>query len=687
MKRAAALFFLSFLCFQLSAKDRTLDSLKNVVKSGVNDSAKCRALGALAARAPEGEWQLYNNELNTLAKAKLAMKKLDPLEIKLYKECLAATLSNYGSIAVMKGEMDKALDFYMQGLQISREVGDKNGVMGSLQGVGVIYSQTGNYKKALECYEENLAMQKEIGNKKGIAISLNSIASILYTQGKVKEAIELSEQSMKLSEEIRDRTMIAQNLQALGYMFDHSGNKQKALEYFQRSYEMRKLLGDKQGMSISLGSIGGIYNLQGKTAKALENFEESLKMQEELGYVEGVAQCLRQIADIYNDRGNAVKALEYHHRSLKLAEDSKDKKGVAQAITYIALVYEKQGEKAKAMEYFKKALSISEELNDKQSIANSLANMASVYRRIGDPAITSSPQASKKAGILRALELYKKSLALSEQISSLQQMGNCHNAMGVLYLQIADGDAVSEEVTAEQAQEKAVEHLSQCLAIYEKMKDRKGLSACYCNIAGVYERQKKYDKALAFCKLGSEIAKEVRSVINMRNLAQRTYEISKKAGNEKLALENFELYIKMRDSISNTETKKAAIRSQLKYEYEKQSAADSVAHAKESEIKNVELKRQTAEIKAKKNQQYALFGGLFLVCLFGVFMFNRYKVTQKQKTVIEHQKEIVDEQKKLVEEKQREVLDSIHYAKRIQLALIPSEKRVHLILKRMQGPD
>ena len=67
------------------------------------------------------------------------------------------------------------------------------------------------------------------------------------------------------------------------------------------------------------------------------------------------------------------------------------------------------------------------------------------------------------------------------------------------------------------------------------------------------------------------------------------------------------------------------------------------------------------------------------------FMYNRFKVTQKQKGIIEEQKNVVEEQKKLVEEKQKEILDSIHYAKRIQMAQVPSEKRVSSILRKLRG--
>jgi hypothetical protein len=74
---------------------------------------------------------------------------------------------------------------------------------------------------------------------------------------------------------------------------------------------------------------------------------------------------------------------------------------------------------------------------------------------------------------------------------------------------------------------------------------------------------------------------------------------------------------------------------------------------KERQINNVELAKQRAEIRAKKISNMPCSGGLILVILFSIFMFNRFKITQKQKMIIEHQKEEVEKQKILVEDKQR----------------------------------
>ena len=86
------------------------------------------------------------------------------------------------------------------------------------------------------------------------------------------------------------------------------------------------------------------------------------------------------------------------------------------------------------------------------------------------------------------------------------------------------------------------------------------------------------------------------------------------------------------------------------------------------------------QIKEQRKQQTLLYVGIGLIAIFSGFMYNRFRVTRKQKGIIELQKveverrsKIVEEQKFVIEEKQKEILDSIHYAKRIQQAMLTSE--------------
>lgn len=102
----------------------------------------------------------------------------------------------------------------------------------------------------------------------------------------------------------------------------------------------------------------------------------------------------------------------------------------------------------------------------------------------------------------------------------------------------------------------------------------------------------------------------------------------------------------MRDSINNTQTQKATIQSQFKCEYEKKAAADGVKVAEEKKVTTLMLKQE-------KTQRYYLYAGLGLITLFALFMVNRFRVTNRQKKLIQLQKTEVEAQKKLTKNKKK----------------------------------
>ena len=74
--------------------------------------------------------------------------------------------------------------------------------------------------------------------------------------------------------------------------------------------------------------------------------------------------------------------------------------------------------------------------------------------------------------------------------------------------------------------------------------------------------------------------------------------------------------------------------------------------------------------------KYALVGGVGLLIVFLLFVYNRYKVTREKNKIIEFQKELVDQ-------KQKAIIDSIEYAKRIQRSHLPTETYIDNSLKRL----
>ncbi|MBK9285407.1 MAG: tetratricopeptide repeat protein [Sphingobacteriaceae bacterium] len=465
-------------------------------------------------------------------------------------------------------------------------------------------------------------------------------AAILYGElilnQNPKKAKTIWEESLRivdknLEEKSQEEKFLKQKgtlLNNLAFIMLQEGKMTEALKYWKLSLNIQEKTNDQLGMALSYNNIGGVMLNQGNLELAIQNFHASLVIYEKTNHIEGRNNCLNNIGSVYVRQGENSKGLEYFLKSIDVEESYKTKPFYTATLINIGLIYSSLKDYFNSYKYFNEALNIAIQINDKKVMANLYNNLGFLYGNYGDPTIKNKDSVIKQDQ-KTAIEYYLKSLEIKRENNLIED-----------------------------------------------------LPITLLNLGASYYKLGQKDKAFSFINESLEMSYKLGYPYNIKSAAYTLKEIYKREKNYKLALEMYELEVKMNDSLINEASRKASIKSQLKYEYEKQAAADSVSHAKESEVKNAELAKQSAEIKAKKNQQYALFGGLGLVMVFAGFMFNRFKVTQKQKEIIENQKEIVEEQKKLVEEKQKEVLDSIHYARKIQMAQIPNNLQVELSINR-----
>jgi len=122
-------------------------------------------------------------------------------------------------------------------------------------------------------------------------------------------------------------------------------------------------------------------------------------------------------------------------------------------------------------------------------------------------------------------------------------------------------------------------------------------------------------------------------------------------------------FVATRDSLTSQEVKKELLIKELEFKYEK-----------EDQKKAIEV---AAEKKRQQQYTYMVLIILLIVLVFSFLLYRRFRLIQRQKTIIENQK-------KLVEEKQKAITDSIHYAKRIQTTLLPSDKYVEKNISRLR---
>ena len=437
----------------------------------------------------------------------------------------------------------------------------------------------------------------------------------------------------------------------IGYVLNRHGDVTAALDFMQKNLKIQKRLGNQQKIGASLNNIGSIYQLHGDISIGLEYLLMSLKIKEGLNDKEAIAASYNSVGMIYSNLGNIPKALQYYHQSLKIEEQLERKIRVAFCLSNIASVYQLQGDNTLGMEYNLKSLKIREGIGDHDGIATSLNNIGTIYYNQGE--------------IDTGLEYFLKSLKIREEIDDADGMAILLNNIGSIYY-------------TQRNQEKCLDYFFKGLKIQEQKGDKNGIALCLKNIATIYYNNGELKRAEKLAIKSLKLSKHIGYPARIMAASDILYGIYKKTNQYKKALTSYELCVKMQDSINNEKTSKSLIRHEMRYQYEKKSAADSIKTAEQQKVLDAQIMAQEAKLSQEQTFKYSLLGGLGLVALFSVFVMNRLNVTRKQKIEIELKNTVLSErnaeiahQKQLVEHKNKEVLDSIVYAERIQSAILP----------------
>jgi serine phosphatase RsbU (regulator of sigma subunit) len=415
-------------------------------------------------------------------------------------------------------------------------------------------------------------------------------------------------------------------------------NPDSALNLSTIQYNYAKEQKQPKQMAIALNNKGAAYYIKGEYSQSLKYYFKAKKISEDLNDKQGLANANNNIAIIYAYQGFYAKALNHYFKSLKIYEEINDKKGVSTAYNNIGNIYYTQGNYEKALEYYFKSLAIRNELNDKHGIASSYSNIGTVYSTLNK--------------FEKSLEYQFKSLNIKEEIEDKQGLCNSYINIGKNFYSKGDFD-------------KALEYQFKSLKLCEEIDYKDGITFTLTEIALVLLEQKKYNQSLKYATKALQKANEIGNALLIRDASKVLYTLYKKLNNADEALKMFELYTQMKDSLNNKENQKAIQTLELKYTFEKEQEIQRQQHQKQLAIEKKEKEKQ-------KVITYYTAGGLSLVLIFSVLIFNRLQVTRKQKNIIEQQKIVVEEQRKIMEEKNKEITDSIQYAKRIQNAILPS---------------
>jgi serine phosphatase RsbU (regulator of sigma subunit)/Tfp pilus assembly protein PilF len=393
--------------------------------------------------------------------------------------------------------------------------------------------------------------------------------------------------------------------------------------------------------------LAGVYNnfgyglnQEGNKEEALEYFKKSMVLLEELDNKQGLSDVYNNIGLIYKNAGQVSKCLEYYFKCLKICEAINDTKGKASSLNNIGMMYKELEDYNKGLEYMLNALKEWEKLDNKRGMSSTLGNLGLLYSKVGKPELS--------------LEYYFKALILNERTGDKEGIGTELGNIGWVYFE-------------QGKYEKALDYFERSLQYRRAVNDNAGIAFGLTNLGSVYKKMNNNDLALKYGTEALEIGKKIGYPEVIRRSSLLLYSLYKEKNKPSEALEMYEQYIAMRDSTLSDQTRKAGLKKQYQYEFE----------LKEKELKSEQEKRDIQyndEIQRQKIIFNASLIGGIVFLVFSIVLYQRFRLTRRQKGIIEGQKVEMDKAYEALHGKNKEVLDSIYYARRIQNTLLTSEE-------------
>ena len=323
---------------------------------------------------------------------------------------------------------------------------------------------------------------------------------------------------------------------------------------------------------------------------------------------------------------NEKNALIYYQKAAEIYSKYGALEGVATTNNNIALLYQSNGMNAEALNIFIENKNIALNMDNKGLLEVSLLNIGQTYFNINqyDSALIYLDKAIELCNELKT-EMYVK-----------------HKFWGFLF----KGHIFKNQKNKEDA----IKTYEKCITIAQSLSDLDGLSSVYSSLGNLFFEDKDYELSLQNYLKAQKFQNELSGHTNQMTLYM-IYKNYKNLNQSLMALENIDKYLSVKDSVEAMNSNKELIELKMDKEFTLLKEIDSIKYASEITLNQ-------AEIKSGKQRRNGLIIIVLIVLLSLVFLYSQFNKTKKQKFVIES--------------KQKEIKDSISYAKKIQDAIMTS---------------
>jgi len=500
----------------------------------------------------------------------------------------------------------------------------------------------------------DIALGKEY-NKSLLKIksyAYEELGMINYDKASYKKAYLFFNKSFSIREKCGDQKGIVEGLNELMFLSIRLGQDSIITQIIKKVFKLRTEIEDSFLMAINWQTIGTYYSnnkrnidsalLAYKKANALFRITESKNY---------LAKSLRDLSSVYGEIGDVETALNNLFEALAMEETLNNTYGIIKTKIVLSNMYLLERQTKKAKEFLLSALNLLRNGDYKDLEGNILFQLAVCSERLNQ-----LEEAMKYA--LAALTLVKKhELGKGQLAVTYGQIGVIYEKQGNL--------------------SKAIEFAK--LGLELKQSNNIGIIGSYGNIASLYIKMGDYSLAEKYAKKSFDLSKKLGFKQKLQSSSMLLHHVYKSSKEYKKALQYYEVYVRIKDSLNSREAEKTLIEKEAEFKIS----------LKEKENK-LSKKRIMLLERDKQIKNYSLLG-LVLILILGISGFVNYyqkkrnKELETNRQIIVNLKEIEKLKLSLQKETSKNSLETINNNLNDFLDIPLSEREVEVLTELSKG--
>jgi len=255
--------------------------------------------------------ELYNKQSELTKNSQLVSCKIG----------IAYCYNGLGIVWFLRGNYNKALEYFQLSLYSHEQVNYKPGIAKGYNNIGMVHLNQDNFDRAIEYFQKSLDIYSDLGNSRDMGGCLNNIAIVFKKQEKYNEALVYYNKSLEILVDQDDIKGIGLCYNNIGMLYEKLNNFFVALNYYKKSLDIKISMGDKQGISSSYSNLASINNKIAEKeiyeTKKIEKYKQAIEFAKNGIDVAHGLGLLQQEMDNYDHLSDSYEGLKQFEESLK----------------------------------------------------------------------------------------------------------------------------------------------------------------------------------------------------------------------------------------------------------------------------------------------------------------------------------------------------------------------------------